>query len=133
VKRFDAYLKEGSVRAQRVNRNLSSAVKRKSQDRLEHAENLFGNAKPKYVLENAYEAIREAIEATLLLAGYKSFSHEATVARLLDLNFTLTETIIVDNLRKQRHGINYYGEDASEKEAEAALRIARKVIDKLSK
>ncbi|MDO8661482.1 MAG: HEPN domain-containing protein [Candidatus Woesearchaeota archaeon] len=96
------------------------------------AKYILNSEKPKYVLENAYEAIRELIDAILFL-GYKSYSHEAAVAYLVNLGFSVTETMAVDRLRKMRNGIKYYGEDTTPKEAEHALKTAEEVISKLLK
>ena len=44
-------------------------------------------AKPKYILENAYEAMREAADSVLYVDGFKSFSHEASIIYLAKKGF----------------------------------------------
>ena len=97
------------------------------------AKSILGIQKPKYVLENAYEAVRGFIDSIMFLNGYKSYSHEASVAYMLEIGLSITDTTQVDRLRKHRNGIKYYGEDATDEEAHEALRIASEIIEKLRK
>ena len=56
-----------------------------------------------------YEVIRELIEAKMILEGYKSYSHEATVSYLKKLGFSSSEVEFMDELRSIRNQTRYYG------------------------
>ena len=133
MKDFEFYLKAKAVKRQSPDINLAKASARESRERLEMAKSIFQTQKPKYALENAYEAVREFIDAFLYAEGYKSYSHEATVAYLLKLGFSISEANVVDKLRKRRNGIKYYGKDATKEDAEEALKKAAEVIRGLEK
>ncbi len=131
MKEFEYFVKTGAVKKQSVDMNLAKATRKESSERLLMAKSILQTQKAKYALENAYESIREDIDAILFSEGFKSFSHEATVAYLLKLGFSITDTTKVDRLRKLRNGIKYYGEDVDYKEALDALKIADSVLKKL--
>lgn len=128
---FSFYVTSGMVKKQTPDKNTAEAVTRDSFERLALANAIRGTQKAKYVLENAYEAIRELIDARLALDGYKSYSHEASVAYLLELGFSETEAYRVDRLRKKRNDIKYVGKDAEPSEADEALATAEQIMKKL--
>ncbi|GEM_PF-4296705 len=80
VKDFGYFLRRGDVKRQSPDRNLSVSALKGGLERLELSRELLAGSKPKYALENAYEAMREAADALLYLEGYKSFSHEVIFA-----------------------------------------------------
>jgi len=131
MKEFEYFIIKGNVKKQKPDINLAKATARESLDRLEFAKALFLTQKPKYTLENSYEAIRELIDAILYLDGYKSYSHEASIAYLFKIGFSISDINSVDKLRKQRNGIKYYGESISKEGAEEALKMAGKIIGAL--
>ncbi len=47
------------------------------------------------------------------------------------LDFSITDILKLDKLRRQRNGIKYYGEDATFEEAKEAVQTAEKIIHKL--
>lgn len=131
MKEFEFYVDSKSVRKQAPDLNLAKATARDSLERLQMAKSILKTQKPKYALENAYEAARELIDALLFLEGYKSYSHEASIAYLAKLGFSISEIAGADRLRKKRNGIKYYGEDATVEEAEEAINIAAQITRKL--
>jgi len=133
MKEFSYFVANKSVKRQPPDMNIAKAAARDSSERLQMAKNIMGAQKPKYVLENAYEAARELIDAILFLNGYKSYSHEASVSYLLDLGFSIAEAMKLDRLRKQRNGIKYYGENATKDDAMEALKLSEEIIKKLLK
>ncbi len=133
MKPFSFFIMNKSVKRQASDTHLSDALVKEALDRISMAREIAASQKSKYVVENAYEAIRECIDSILFLRGYKSYSHEASIAYLDELEFTVPEIEHADWLRKKRNGIKYYGEDASEEEAKEALKIADILIQKLIK
>lgn len=122
-----------AVKKQTQDLHQARALVRESRERLHMAKMIASTQKQKYVLENAYESIREFIDAIMIADGYKSYSHEASVAYLLQLGFPISDAMNVDRLRKLRNGIKYYGEDVTNEEAGASLKIAEEMIKKLAK
>ena len=131
VKDFEFFLKKGDVKKQSPNKNLAYSAFKDSLERIEFARQLLHKAKSKYVLENAYEAMREAADSTLYLRGFKSFSHEASIVYLLKEGFNDKEIIEFDRFRKIRNGIKYYGKDCDVSDAEQAIQLADKIISKI--
>ena len=128
---FEFFLKRGEVRKQSPDSNLSKATLRESLDRLQLSKNLLQREKPKYVLENAYEAMREAADSILYIEGYKSYSHEASIVFLLKKSFEDADIRELDRFRKIRNGIKYYGKDCDDADAESAIMLAGKIIAKI--
>lgn len=132
MKDFEFFLKKGDVKRQIPDENLSNATLRDSLERLELAKTLLKKEKPKYVLENAYEAMREAADSILYYEGFKSFSHEASIIYLLKKGFSEQDIYEFDRFRKIRNGIKYYGKDCDESDAQLAIKLAEKIIGKIN-
>ena len=131
VKDFEFFLAKGDVKKQSPNKNLALATFKDGLERIEFAKQLLNKAKPKYVLENAYEAMREASDTVLYLKGFKSFSHEASIAYLAKENFKEQDLTEFDRFRRMRNGIKYYGKDCDISDAEQAILLAGKIIAKI--
>ena len=65
------------------------------------------------IVEDYYETIKELITAILFIDGYKTLSHKDLI-EYLSLNykgkFNSADLGLIDQLRKLRNGIVYYGE-----------------------
>lgn len=133
VKEFEFFLKKGDAKKQSPDKNLSKATFRESLERLQLAELLWNKVKAKYVLENAYESMREAADAILYQEGYKSYSHEASIVYLSSKGFSESEIAEIDRFRKIRNSIKYYGGNCEEEDANSALKLAKTIITKAKK
>src|SRR3989344_7770943 len=91
VKEFTYFLKQNVVKRQAPDANLARATYSESVERLALAKRLLRSEKAKYVLENTYEAMREAADAVLYKKGFKSYSHEASISFLKSIGFTEQE------------------------------------------
>ena len=69
--------------------------------------------KDKYykILEEYYEAIVQLLTAIMYLDGYKTLSHISLIKYLSDnyKNLSKQQIILIDQMRKLRHGTFYYG------------------------
>lgn len=84
------------------------------------------------VLEDAYEAIREMIDAFLVKKGFKSYSHEASIAYAQEnLDISEAEASKLDKFRKLRNDSKYRGEDVKKSEGQDCLQTAKKLIPRL--
>jgi len=133
VKEFEFFLRKGDVKKQSPDENLSKASLKDSLERLEFSKSLLNNVKAKYVLENAYEAMREAADSVLYVEGFKSFSHEASIVYLLKKRFNEQDIMEFDRFRKIRNGIKYYGGNCDESDAQSAIKLAEKIIGQIKK
>ncbi|MBI3037156.1 HEPN domain-containing protein [Candidatus Woesearchaeota archaeon] len=131
MKEFGFFVSKAEVRKQSPDRNLATATFKDSEERLMLAKSLQSIAKAKYVLENAYEAMREAADSVLYNEGFKSFSHEASIAYLLKKGFGDSDIAQFDRFRRIRNGIKYYGGDCEKPDAEEAIKLAEKIIAKI--
>jgi len=82
MKDFEFYVTNKLIRKQLSDINLAKATAKDSVERLKLSKDIKDTQKPKYALENAYESIRELIDAILYLDGYKSYTHEGSIAYL---------------------------------------------------
>ncbi len=133
MKDFDSFVESGDVKKQAPDANLSNSLVNDAVRRLEYAKSspLTGE-NAKYVYENTYESLREAADAVLFLQGYKSFSHEATVAFIQRFDeFSVREISGFDRMRIKRNGMKYYGKSCSADDAKEAMEFAESLIKKL--
>lgn len=133
MKDFSVFLAADSVKKQQSDRNMSEDLAKDCLERFDDAKLSFRTVrKPKFIYENAYEALREAADSILFLKGYKSFSHEATISFLQGFSeLSPKEIADFDRMRIKRNGMKYYGKSCSEKDAEEAIKFAGSLIRKL--
>lgn len=62
---------------------------------------------------------------------FKSFSHEASIVYLLKGGFNEKDILEFDRFRRIRNGIKYYGKDCDLSDAEQAIQLADKIINKI--
>jgi hypothetical protein len=127
---FEDFISSGEVRKQEVDKNLNRVLIESALDRKLFLEKEIKT--PKYVIENVYDTLRELIEARLALEGYKSYSHQATILFLKKFKqFNEFEISFLENLRKFRHGLKYYGKLASVSDSLKVLKFFKDIFSKL--
>jgi len=78
------------------------------------------------IIRNIYECFRMLGEALLTSKGIKSQDHIIPIQELLRLKVNTSRPIyLIDNLRKLRHSINYYGYSPKLGEAEDIIDLAQ--------
>ena len=78
------------------------------------------------LVRNIYESFRMLGDALLVAEGVESQDHIMPLKELLSLSVKTTRpTQLIDNLRRLRHNVNYYGYKPSLAEVEDALSIAK--------
>ncbi len=86
------------------------------------------------IIRNIYESFRMLGEAVLVVKGFEPSDHIVCISELLKLKVETSRPInLVENLRRLRHNINYYGYRAESKEAEDVISIAKSCFDPLLK
>lgn len=78
------------------------------------------------IIRNVYECFRMLGDALLVSQGIVSQDHVEQIRALEKVHVKTTRPVgIVDNLRKLRHNINYYGYNPSKAEAMDAISFAQ--------
>ncbi|MBN2421176.1 hypothetical protein JXB27_02760 [Candidatus Woesearchaeota archaeon] len=84
------------------------------------------------IIRNIYECFRMLGEALLMIKGFKSKDHIEPINELLKVQVNTSRPIaLIDNLRKTRHNINYYGYSPKKEEAEDAVSLAKNCFEPL--
>ena len=77
------------------------------------------------IIRNIYECFRMLGDARLISRGIASKDHIEQIKELENVKAKTQRPIkVIDNLRRLRHNINYYGYIPSKEEAEDAISIA---------
>jgi hypothetical protein len=86
------------------------------------------------IIRNMYECFRMVGDAVLVSKGIKSEDHILPIKELLSLDVKTERPIsLVDNLRRLRHNINYYGYKPSVFEVEDFKSFSEKIFETLKK
>ena len=84
------------------------------------------------IVRNIYECFRMLGDALLVAKGIKSQDHIEPIKELLKLRVNTSRPIyLIDNLRKLRHSINYYGYSPKIIEVEDAISLAKSCFEPL--
>ena len=84
------------------------------------------------IVRNIYECFRMLGDALLVANGIKSQDHIAPINELLKLKVKTSRPIyLIDNLRKLRHNINYYGYSPKLVEVEDVISLAQSCFEPL--
>ena len=84
------------------------------------------------IVRNIYECFRMLGDALLVAKGIKSQDHIEPIKELLKLKVTTSRPIyLIDNLRKLRHNVNYYGYIPNLAEVEDAISLAKSCFEPL--
>lgn len=130
---FEEFIKRGEVKKTTQDINLANALKKSAEKSLNFVKKLAINEEnSEHIVQDCYDIMRELIEAKLASEGYKSYSHEATILFLKNFSqFTEQETDFLDNVRKTRNKIKYYGKESTSEEAKIVLEFMNKILPKL--
>ena len=135
---FSNYLSNGIVKKQRPNLERARSLIEDSKNKKEFLEDVIKNFKnqnyPNFVIEYSYDILMQIIRAKMFIDGYNSSnSHEAEVSYLKVLGFNEIDLRFMDELRYNRNGIKYYGNNFEEDYAKKVLEFLNKMYPKLLK
>ncbi|MDP1695864.1 MAG: hypothetical protein Q8L29_03055 [archaeon] len=86
------------------------------------------------IIRNIYECFRMLGDALLVSRGKLSEDHVEQIRVLENLRIQTERPIrLVDNLRKMRHNINYYGYNPKKIESDDAISLAKACFESLLK
>ncbi|MDI6737597.1 MAG: hypothetical protein QME12_03710 [Nanoarchaeota archaeon] len=84
------------------------------------------------IVRNIYECFRMIGDALLVKKGIESDDHLAPINELFKLKVnTVRPIFLIDNLRRLRHNVNYYGYSPKKAEADDAISIAKSCFNQL--
>ncbi|MBI4152760.1 hypothetical protein HY495_03555 [Candidatus Woesearchaeota archaeon] len=85
------------------------------------------------IIRNVYECFRMLGDALLVARGIESMDHQLPIQELIRLKVDTSRPIfLLDNLRRLRHQINYYGYSPSLPEAVDAVSFAKSCFKPLN-
>jgi len=86
------------------------------------------------IIRNIYECFRMLGDALLVARGVESTDYIMPITELLKLKIETMRSInLIDNLRRLRHNVNYYGYVPNKAEAEDAISLAKACFEPLLK
>ena len=84
------------------------------------------------IVRNIYECFRKLGDALMIAKGIVSVDHISPIKELLKLKVSTTRPInIIDNLRRLKHNINYYGYKPNLIEVKESISIAEATFEPL--
>jgi hypothetical protein len=117
MKDFDYYLNEGKVKKQSKDKEFAISLRNDAVNRAGKVLKLDIKEFSKIIFENIYESLRELLDAALALEGYKSYSHEASIAHIKKFGIDDSVLLQLDDFRYKRNSSKYYGKEISEEDA----------------
>ena len=121
MREFEFYLNENKVKSCQKDYMLAKSLVYDAKSRFELVSKLDKSIYSKILFENVYDALRDILDAILCVKGFKSYSHEASIAYLNNLNFEDSVLQKLDNFRYKRNSSKYYGKDVSREDVEEII------------
>ncbi|MBI4020679.1 MAG: HEPN domain-containing protein [Candidatus Aenigmarchaeota archaeon] len=135
INSFERYLKMGKAKRKTPDPEESRSLLQKAEKRLQYVTTRAATTETAaFVLEDAYETAREAAQSLMSLAGFKPYSHEATLSFLREYyGPQFPETVIAqfDRFRQLRHDSIYKAVDIVPEDARACLSFARDFLGRV--
>ncbi len=135
MKTFAEFVKEGNAVKASPDPAEARSLFSQAKERLLDIQSLPLNERnASFRFEDAYEVIREALQAFLAIEGYKPYSHEAVLSFALERKI-LSEAGIrrSDRYREIRNDINYRGKTVTLEEAREIISFAALTVPELEK
>ncbi len=134
MKDFERFIEEETVQERTPNPSQGKSLKNKSRKRLDYVKyREVSKENADLILEDAYESIREIINAFLISEGYKSYNHEASIVYAFEeLDISYEKVNKLNKFRELRNDSKYRGEDITKKEAQDTLELAEDLVPRLS-
>ena len=132
---FEHYLKLGMVKRKTPDYEEAKALFEQSKERMEYAKLKDINQKTaKFILQDSYEASREAAQSLMSIHGFKPYSHEATISfikKFYSENFSEEEIHKFDHFRQLRNNSIYKAAKIMEDDAKSSVLFTKKFIQKV--
>ena len=140
MKRFEEYLKEKVVKKVTPDINRANSLKKEALNRKNFIFKLLETQKlndenANYFIELAYDVIIELVRGKMLEKGFVAignYAHEAEVSFLGKLGLSEDKILLLDDLRKIRNKILYYGKKFDKQFALKVLNLMKEMVKKLA-
>ncbi len=135
INSFENYLKLGKVKRKTPDYEEAKALFEQSEERMEYTRLKDINQKTaKFVLQDSYEAVREAAQSLMSVHGFKPYSHEATISfikKFYSDNFDEEYINKFDHFRQLRNNSVYKAAKVMEEDAKSSILFAKEFIEKV--
>ncbi len=135
INSFENYLKQGRAKRKTPDSEEAKALFENSIERLRYVNSKnIKESNPRFVLEDSYEAAREAAQSLMSLKGFKPYSHEATISFIREFYkqvFGEEDINKFDHFREVRNNSVYHAVKVPPEEAALCLSFASKFIEKI--
>jgi len=135
INSFENYIKLGKVKKKTPDTEEAKSLFKQSEERLDYIKLKQINEKTaKFILQDSYEAVREAAQSLMSLRGYKPYSHEATISFIKEYfkdKFNEEEIHKFDYFRKLRNDSVYKAIKIIEEDAKSSFSFAKEFIVKI--
>ena len=128
---FKYYVNEGKVKKREQDKELAKSLLNDARQRAEKTKMLDVNTFSKMIFENIYDALRDLLDALLAIDGYKSYSHEASIAYLKKYKIEDSVIVELDNFRFRRNASKYYGKEIPVEDANEITDFYNKYSEKI--
>jgi hypothetical protein len=99
MKPFEYFLETGDVKKSSVDLELAKSLVKDMQERIEKSLLLDEKTFAKLIFENVYDALRDFCDAILAANGFKSYSHQGSIAYLTKETF---DVVSIEELEQFR-------------------------------
>ncbi len=130
---FEYFVEKKDVKKTFKDFELAKSLVKDMQDRINKSLMLNINTFSKMIFENIYDALQDFCNAFLAIAGFKSYSHQASISYLSKLGFDASVEEEFDQLRYKRNSSKYYGQKISPEDAKQIRDFYFKIKSKISK
>ena len=135
INSFDNYLRLGKAKRKTPDPEEAMALLIQSQERLSYIGGKeISDKTAKFVLQDAYESIREAAQSLMSMRGFKPYSHEATISFIKEIyksNFSEEDIHKFDNFRELRNNSVYKAARVFKEDANSCLLFAKDFVKKV--
>ncbi|MBW2989648.1 hypothetical protein KY358_05005 [Candidatus Woesearchaeota archaeon] len=132
---FENYLKLGKVKRKTPDPEEAKALFEQSKDRMDYVRLKGINHKTaKFVLQDSYEAAREAAQSLMSIHGFKPYSHEATISFIKSFygdRFNDDDLHKFDHFRRLRNNSVYKAAKIMEEDAKSSILFSKTFINKV--
>jgi hypothetical protein len=130
---FEYFLKTKEVKKCSSDVELAKSLIKDMRERVKKSFLLDENVFAKMVFENIYDGLRDFCDALLALAGFKSYSHQASIAYLSKEGFDVSVIEEFDQFRYKRNGSKYYGQMIMSEDAKSMKEFYSRIKIKIDK
>lgn len=133
---FETYLKQGKVNRKTPDPEEAKSLSHRAAERLDYigTKTLAERTAP-FILEDAYEVMRESAQSLMALRGFKPYSHEATISFIKEYYtdvFSESDIRSFDRFRQLRNNSVYRAVQVTLADAKECLELSRIFVEKVA-